>query len=148
VFDVCRENLRPKSEKLRATLIWHTYSRQAKKENDPNFRASICFARGLILVAPMPISFSIEKGTPMTSQVFNQFEVETPQPFMLRDILPGPAWAPFRAAPQVAAVPAEQALAPAAKTQHRWKTVAATICFEVAIPLGVLSIWQFWSHLR
>jgi hypothetical protein len=84
----------------------------------------------------------------MTSQVFHQFEVEPQQPFMLRDILPGPAWAPFRAAPPAPVACALQALQPAAKKQNRWATVLAAVCFEVAIPLGIFGIWQFWIHAR
>ena len=84
----------------------------------------------------------------MTSQVFNPCEVESPQPFMLRDILPGPAWAPFRAAPPTPAACPEKSPAPAGKMQFRWATVLATVCFEVAIPLGVFGIWQFWIHAR
>ena len=84
----------------------------------------------------------------MTSQVFNPCEVEPSQPFMLRDILPGPAWAPFRAAPPTPAACPAKSQAPAGKLQYRWATVVAAVCFEVAIPLGVFGIWQFWVHAR
>jgi hypothetical protein len=41
-----------------------------------------------------------------------------------------------------------QAPQPAAKKQKRWATVLAAVCFEVAIPLGIFGIWQFWIHAR
>jgi hypothetical protein len=84
----------------------------------------------------------------MTSQVFNPFEVEPTQPFMLRDILPGPAWAPFQAAPQC---PTARVQAPAQagpRKKYRMAAVLAAVCLEVAIPLGVFGIWELWSHLR
>jgi hypothetical protein len=33
----------------------------------------------------------------VASQAIGKFEVEPTQPFMLRDILPGPGWAPYQA---------------------------------------------------
>jgi len=83
----------------------------------------------------------------MTSQSLNPCQSQPQQPFMLRDILPGPAWAPFGAAPtSQAATLAEPAVQ--GKAKPRWKAVLATVSLEAAIPIGVFTIWQVWMHQR
>jgi hypothetical protein len=73
----------------------------------------------------------------MASQTLNQFEEEARTPFMLRDILPGTAWAPYQA----------QAESFSRITEANCiKGFLASIAIEGIVGLSVFAVWQAW-HL-
>jgi hypothetical protein len=73
----------------------------------------------------------------MASQALNQFEEEARTPFMLRDILPGSAWASFEA----------QAESFSRITDANCiKGFLASIAIEGIVGLSVFALWQAW-HL-
>ena len=80
----------------------------------------------------------------MATQVLNQFEIESSQPFMLRDILPGAAWAPYRASPRAVANELECAIDANEEDGNCVKGFVMAIGLEGAMALGVLCIWHFW----
>jgi hypothetical protein len=82
----------------------------------------------------------------MATQVLNQFEIESSQPFMLRDILPGAAWAPYRAPTRAIANELECAIDANEEDGNCVKGFVVAIGLESAMALGVLGIWHFW-HL-
>jgi hypothetical protein len=84
----------------------------------------------------------------MATQLINQFELELPQTFMLRDILPGPAWAPY----QVQYRPSiEQIARPSTEKEEDGncaKGFIVAIAMEGMLALGVFGIWHFWHLVR
>jgi hypothetical protein len=78
----------------------------------------------------------------------NEFEPETPQPFLLRDVLPGPGWAPYRAA----AFPLPQDREVAAKPYEEdgccMKGLLVGIGLEGAAAMGIYGLWQLWHLIR
>jgi hypothetical protein len=80
----------------------------------------------------------------VATQVLNQFEIESSQPFMLRDILPGAAWAPYRAPTRAIANELECAIDAIEEDGNCVKGFVMAICLEGATALSVLGIWHFW----
>lgn len=83
----------------------------------------------------------------MASQALNQFEIEPPQPFMLRDILPGPGWAPYTASARPLARGASRAPDANADEGSCLKGVLVGIGLEGAVALGIWGLWQVWHLL-
>jgi hypothetical protein len=84
----------------------------------------------------------------MATQSINQFEMELPQTFMLRDILPGPAWAPYQPQPRpsikVIARPSNERVDAGSCA----KGLLVAIALEGTVALGVFGIWQLWHFIR
>jgi hypothetical protein len=84
----------------------------------------------------------------VATQVLNQFEIESSQPFMLRDILPGAAWAPYRAPICAVANDMECAIEANEVDGNCVKGFVVAISLEGAMALGVFGLWHFWRLLR
>jgi hypothetical protein len=84
----------------------------------------------------------------VASQLLNEVEVKSSEPFLLRDILPGPAWAPFgsescelhRAVDYVSAAMMEEENCP--------RAVLVAFCLEVAIALSLYGGWHALHMIR
>jgi hypothetical protein len=84
----------------------------------------------------------------VATQVLNQFEIESSQPFMLRDILPGAAWAPYRAPTCPIANEMECASDAIEEDGNCVKGFAVAIGLEGAMALAVFGIWHAWHLIR
>ena len=84
----------------------------------------------------------------MASQALNQLEIELPQPFMLRDILPGPGWAPYQPQYRSSIVEIDRASKQRVGEGSCAKGFLVAVAFEAAIALGVFGIWQLWHLIR
>ena len=84
----------------------------------------------------------------MATQVLNQIDMESSQPFMLRDILPGAAWAPYRAATQPIARKMDCASDAAEEDGNCVRGFLVAVCLECAMVAGVFGIWQVWHLIR
>jgi hypothetical protein len=84
----------------------------------------------------------------VASQALNQLEIELPQPFMLRDILPGPAWAPYQPQYRSSIVEIDRASQKKVEEGSCAKGFMVAVAFEAAVGLGVFGIWQLWHLIR
>lgn len=84
----------------------------------------------------------------MASQAINEFHRESPQPFMLRDVLPGPGWAPYRAAARP--LPHKRELVPEECEEDGScvRGFLVGIGLEGAAALGIYGIWQLCHLVR
>ncbi len=84
----------------------------------------------------------------MASQALNEFHRDPPQPFLVRDILPRPGWAPYRA--PVRPLRHDLRFVPEASEEEGScvKGLVAAICLEGAAALGIFGIWQLWHLIR
>jgi hypothetical protein len=94
-----------------------------------------------------PICLSIG-GIDVATQVLNQIEIEASQPFMLRDILPGAAWAPYRAPVRSAANELDCACTTSEAGGSCVKGFVVAVALEGAMALGIFSVWQIWHLIR
>ena len=84
----------------------------------------------------------------MASQVLNQIEIELTQPFMLRDILPGPGWAPYQLQRRSLVVEIDH---PSKKAEERGnciKGLVVALTLEATVAFGAFGIWQLWHFIR
>jgi hypothetical protein len=84
----------------------------------------------------------------VASQALNQFEVEPRQPFMLRDILPGPGWAPYQAPAQTFPLPVERASEETTEDGSCVKGMLAALAIEGIVAVSVFALWQAWHLIR
>ncbi len=84
----------------------------------------------------------------MATQALNQFELELPKPFLLRDILPGPAWAPYGPGATGLAGETEYLPAPTAEDGNCLKGASVALALEAGAALGAFGIWQLWHLFR
>jgi hypothetical protein len=84
----------------------------------------------------------------VATQVLNEFEIESSQPFMLRDILPGAAWAPYRAPTQPIANEMDYASEAAEEDGNCVRGFLVAICLECVIVAGVFGVWHVWHMIR
>jgi hypothetical protein len=94
------------------------------------------------------ITFLVKRGIDVASQALNQFEIESSQPFMLRDILPGPGWAPYTAS---ARPPARRAIRVPHAGMDEGSCIKGTLValgLEGAAALGAFGLWQIWHLIR
>jgi hypothetical protein len=82
----------------------------------------------------------------MASQTLNQFKGEARTSFLLRDILPGPGWALYRAPAQSFPRLVERAPVQNAEEASCIRGFLAAIAIEGIVGLGVFALWQAW-HL-
>jgi len=72
---------------------------------------------------------------------------------MVRDILPGPGWAPYRsdglpAARDSARTPAERVYVDDSGDGRCMKGLLVGVALECVAGLGVFGVWQLWHLLR
>ena len=84
----------------------------------------------------------------MASQALNQFEPESCQPFMLRDILPGPGWAPYQPPARPFPLPVELESDETMEEGSCVKGMLAALAIEGIMALGVFALWQAWHMIR
>ena len=84
----------------------------------------------------------------MASQALNQLEAESQPPFMLRDILPGPGWAPYRAPARMFPRALDRAPHDSVEEGNCIKGFLAGIAIEGIVALSVYAVWQAWHLLR
>jgi hypothetical protein len=84
----------------------------------------------------------------MATQAVNQFEMELPQTFMLRDILPGPAWAPYQLQYRPSIAEAADPSNEIVEEGSCAKGFAVALALESTLALSVFGIWHFWHLIR
>ena len=89
----------------------------------------------------------------MARQAVRDFQTESTQPFLLRDVLPGPAWAPYRAAARPSPRDTDFADRDYASglSEDRGSCLKGMLFglgLEVAAALGVFGVWQLWHLIR
>jgi len=84
----------------------------------------------------------------VATQAMNRFEIESSQPFMLRDILPGAAWASYRAPTQSIANEMDCASDAAEEDGNCVMGFLVAICLECVMVAGVFDIWHVWLLIR
>jgi hypothetical protein len=95
-----------------------------------------------------PICLSVGGEFHVATQVLNQIEIESSQPFMLRDILPGAAWAPYRAPVRPAANELDCASPTSEEDGSCIRGFVVAVALEGAMALGIFSAWQIWHLIR
>ena len=80
----------------------------------------------------------------MVSQVLDQFEFESPNDFLLRDIPSGSAWAPYGTGASALAGEAEFLPTPSAADGKCVKGALVALALEAGAAIGAFSIWQLW----
>jgi len=82
------------------------------------------------------------------SQVLNNFEAERAKPFMLRDILPGPAWAPYQS--RCLSFPGEtEGVSDGDEDEGSCvKGSLIAIGLEGVTALAVYGVWLLWHMVR
>ena len=95
----------------------------------------------------LPICLFIE-GNHVASQALNQFEIESSEPFMLRDILPGAAWAPYRAPTRPSEAVTEGVSDTNEERGNCMRGFLVAIGLEGAAALGFFGIWHALQLLR
>jgi hypothetical protein len=88
------------------------------------------------------------KGIHLAIQPLNQFEVEFPRHFMLRDILPGPGYAPYQAQAPPMISETESVPDPIEKGKSRTRRFLVGVGMEIGVAAGVLGIWRLWHLIR
>lgn len=84
----------------------------------------------------------------MASQAFNEFHRESPQPFMLRDVLPGPGWAPYSVPARPLLSARELVPETCEEDGNCLRGLVVAIGLEGAAALGVYALWQLWHLIR
>jgi hypothetical protein len=84
----------------------------------------------------------------LASPVLNSLEVEAVQPFMLRDVLPGSAWAPFRTEAAASAGEMDCMSEPVLEREFHLRGIAFALGLEAIMALAVYGIWQLCVHIR
>lgn len=86
----------------------------------------------------------------MASQAIGNFEVQPTQPFMLRDILPGPGWAPYTASERTHVSRIDRARVSDGEAVHGSvaKGVLIGLLMEAAAALIAYGAWQVWHLVR
>jgi len=84
----------------------------------------------------------------VASQAIKEFHRDTLHPFLLRDVLPGPGWAPYRAAARP--LPRAMDVVPEANEEGGscMKGLMVGMGLESAAALGVYGLWQLWHLIR
>jgi hypothetical protein len=91
---------------------------------------------------------SRERGIDVAIQALDEFHHELTQPFLLRDVLPGPAWAPYQAGVRPLPRNTDFAAEACEEDGNCIKGFLVAICMEGAAALGVYGIWQIWHLFR
>jgi hypothetical protein len=84
----------------------------------------------------------------MASQALNHLDIESPQSFMLRDILPGPAWAPYQPQPKPSIRVVARRSNRKVEDGNCLKGFLVAIALEGTAALSVFGIWHLWHLIR
>lgn len=89
----------------------------------------------------------------MASPIVVEIETLRRQRFMLRDILPGPGWAPYRPDAPAAGRDSDGTLAERVYVDDSgdgrcMKGLLVAVALECVAGLGVVGAWQLWHLLR
>ena len=84
----------------------------------------------------------------MATQVLDNFENQSSKVFMLRDILPGPAWAPPMAKSPARAEETVRVSESSAEDGSCVKGMILAFGLEASGALIVYGLWQFWLSFR
>ena len=85
----------------------------------------------------------------MASQTTNNLEeVELPQPFMLRDILPGAGWAPYQRPVRGVVVEINRSSRATSEDVACVKGLLVGVFLEGVAGLGVFGLWHLWHLIR
>ncbi|MGA3048581.1 MAG: hypothetical protein ABSD67_18250 [Terracidiphilus sp.] len=84
----------------------------------------------------------------MASQALNRFQTESPNVFMLRNILPGPGWAPYRALSPALERETEIAPKSSAEDGNPFKGMLVALGFEAAVVIVLYGAWQVLHLFR
>lgn len=84
----------------------------------------------------------------MSGQAAKVFEVERKDVFMLRDILPGPAWAPYSSGIPARSREVQPSEEDGAGHGSTLKGLAVALALEVLLAVGVYEVWRAWHFLR
>jgi len=78
----------------------------------------------------------------VASQLLDELEIESPQPVLLRDILPGAAWAPF--GPEASDLPRDIDYASEAVVEEENcpRGILVGACLEFAVALSLYGAWH------
>lgn len=82
----------------------------------------------------------------MPSQAVYEINVKSSQPFLLREVLPGSAWAPCLA--QIRAREMDLLREAEAEDGNCLMGAVVGLCLEGAMALCLFGIWQFWHLMR
>ena len=84
----------------------------------------------------------------MASQLLDDPKIDSPEPFLLRDILPGPAWAPFQAESGQLHRAIDYASVAMVEEENCPRAVLVAFCVEAAIALGLYGGWHMLHLIR
>ena len=82
------------------------------------------------------------------SQALYEINVKSSQPFLLRNVLPGAAWASYQAPVTIQARKTSALCEAELEDGNCLKGAAIGLCLEGAVALGLFCIWQGWHLLR
>jgi hypothetical protein len=88
------------------------------------------------------VGFSFLKGINVANQLLSEFQNDARAPFLLRDILPGAAWAPFGT--KTGDQPSEMDFSSEAAVEEENcpRGLLVATCLEVVLLLGIYGGWQ------
>ncbi|MGA9668805.1 MAG: hypothetical protein WBQ94_06330 [Terracidiphilus sp.] len=84
----------------------------------------------------------------MATQAINRFKTVPPTPFMLRDILPGPAWAPYQTETNNLTRVAEYLQEHPKEDGNCVRGAVVALGLEVVAGISAFGIWQLWHLFR
>lgn len=84
----------------------------------------------------------------MPSQALYETNVKSSQPFLLRNMLPAAAFAPYQAPVSTVATRKNALYETALEDGNCLMGAAVGLCIEGVIALGFYCIWQGWHFLR
>lgn len=89
----------------------------------------------------------------MSSQVHIEFETITTQRFMVRDILPGPGWAPYRPQLHLVSEKSDSLTEGSLSSENSedgkcLKGALIGIALECVAFAGVFGVWRLWHIAR
>jgi len=82
------------------------------------------------------------------SQALYEINVKSSQPFLLRNVLPGTALAPYQASPRAPARKASALDESALEDGNCLMGAAVGLCIEGVMALVLYGIWQGWHLIR
>jgi len=93
------------------------------------------------------------KGTHLATPILIEIETARSQSFMVRDILPGPGWAPYR--PRVHTIGKSKDFLSEERIKEGdcadgkcLKGLLTGVALECVVGMGVFGVWQLWHFVR
>ncbi len=90
----------------------------------------------------LPLELLSGKESPVTPTLLHEHIVESPESLLLRDTLPGAAWAP--PGPERCDRSSNLDLAPetVVEKENAPRGILAGVCIEIALALGIYAVWH------